>query len=898
MSKKFSKPFILIDGSSYLYRAFHALPPLTNSKGQPTGAIYGVVNMIRKLLAEYDPARVVVVFDAKGPTFRHEMYKEYKAHRPPMPPELRSQIEPLHALIKALGLPLLAVSGVEADDVIATLAKAGKEHGLEVLISTGDKDMTQLVNGQVNLINTMSNAYFGREQVIEKYGVAPEQIVDYLSLIGDKSDNIPGIDKVGPKTAAAWLQKYGSLDEIIKHADEFKGKLGENLRGSLEQLQMAHSLVTLKYDVSLDIELDELVQTAGDREQLTELLQELEFKKWLSEAVSESPVVSALKQECDYQTILTQSDFVDWLEKLKQAEVFAFDTETNNLDALQAKLVGVSFAVTPGEAAYVPLAHDYEGVPAQLNINYVLEMLKPLLESKEVLKCGQNLKYDLEVLANYDIHLNGIAYDTMLESYVVNSAIVRHDMDSLALKYLGFNTVSFSDVAGSGKKQLTFNQVDLDKAGPYAAEDADVVLQLHEKIWPLLAEHEKLVEVFNDIEMPLINVLARMEMCGVKIDVELLQKQSAELAVRIAELEVEAYQIAGQEFNLASPKQLQEILYDKLQLPVLKKTPKKQPSTAEPVLQELALDYPLPKIILEHRSLSKLKSTYTDALPQQINPQTGRIHTSYNQAVTTTGRLSSTKPNLQNIPVRSEEGRRIRQAFVATADKKIISADYSQIELRIMAHLSQDPGLISAFANDGDIHRATAAEVLGIAPDEVTKEQRRRAKAINFGLIYGMSPFGLAKQLGISRKQAEEYIELYFQRYPGVQDYMHKTRSFAKQHGFVETIFGRRLYVPDVNSSNYMRQMAAERAAINAPMQGTAADIIKIAMINIDRWILGADLDITMLMQVHDELVFEVAEENVESAVDKIREFMTQAVQLSVPVVVDIGVGNNWDEAH
>ncbi len=885
--------FILIDGSSYLYRAFHALPPLANSEGEPTGAIYGVINMIRKLIADYDPLYIAVVFDAKGKNFRHDIYPQYKANRSIMPPDLQIQVEPLRELIQAMGLPLLVIDGVEADDVIAILAEQAKKEGIDTLISTGDKDMAQLVNDNIHLVNTMSNELLDAKGVKNKFGVPPEKMLDYLALVGDSSDNIPGVPKVGPKTAVKWLEEYGSLDEIIKHADEIGGKVGENLRASLEQLPISKQLLTLKLNIELELKLKDLKQQVPDNKKIIELLKRLEFKKWLAELLRAEGAETG-----NYQAIFTESDFALWLEKLTKAKQFAFDTETTSLDSMQAEIVGVSFAVKENEAAYMPLAHDYENAPQQLNREYVLKKLKPLLEDEDKIKLGQNLKYDIEVLANYGINMQGIGFDTMLESYVLNSSEIRHDLDSLALKHLGVSTITFSDVAGSGKKKLTFNQVPIEKAAPYAAEDADVVLKLHAQLWLKLSVHKSLVKVLQKIEMPLIKVLANMERNGVCIDAKFLKQQSVRLTRRIHELEEQAYKLADQVFNLASPKQLQEILFTKLKLPILKKTPIGQPSTAEAVLQELALDYPLPKVILEHRSLSKLRSTYLDALPEQIDAKTGRVHTSYNQAVTSTGRLSSTNPNLQNIPIRTEEGRKIRQAFIAPRGYRIVSADYSQIELRIMAHLSQDKNLLHAFENGDDIHTSTAAEIFAIPVKDVTKEQRRRAKAINFGLIYGMSAFGLARQLNISHDEALAYMELYFARYPVVKTYMQETRKKAKQQGFVETLFGRRLYVPDINSSNFQRQSAAERAAINGPMQGTAADIIKIAMLNIDNWLQNTKLDIKMIMQVHDELVFEIAKRDVKKAIQYIQKHMTESIKLSVPIVVHVGVGHNWDEAH
>ena len=902
------KPFILVDGSSYLYRAFHALPPLTNSRGEPTGAVYGVANMLRKLVQDYTPDRIAVVFDAKGKTFRDELFAEYKAHRPPMPDELRAQIEPLHALVRAMGLPLLQVSGVEADDVIGTLATQAAQQGMHTVISTGDKDMAQLVDDHVTLINTMSNTTMNPDGVVEKFGVPPERIIDYLALVGDTSDNIPGVPKVGPKTAAKWLNEYGSLDEIIAHAGEIKGKVGEYLRDSLDTLALSRQLATIKCDVSLDSTPDSLQLQPADQDALREWYQRLEFNTWLRQLDGDTPqgapaptaastAPAPVTTNCD--TLLTQAQLDDWLGRLRSAELFAFDTETTSLRYMEARIVGVSFAVKAGSAAYVPLAHDYPGAPDQLDRDQVLAQLKPLLEDPQRAKVGQHLKYDLNVLANHGIALQGIAFDTMLESYVLDSTATRHDMDSLAQKYLDHKTIHFEDVAGKGAKQLTFNQVAIEDAAPYAAEDADITLRLHQTLWPRLQQQDGLRSILQDIEIPLIPILATMEQTGVLVDRKLLMQQSTELAKRMQEIESDAHTAAGQPFNLGSPKQIQEILYDKLELPILAKTPKGAPSTAENVLQELAdLGHTLPQLILEHRSLSKLKSTYTDKLPEQINPDTGRVHTSYHQAVAATGRLSSSDPNLQNIPIRTREGRRIRQAFIAPAGYRILAADYSQIELRIMAHLSQDAGLLAAFSSGADVHRATAAEVFGVAPEQVTTDQRRSAKAINFGLIYGMSAFGLAKQLGIDRGAAQDYVNLYFERYPGVKAYMDNTRAQAKEQGYVETVFGRRLYLPEINARNGQRRAAAERTAINAPMQGTAADIIKRAMLRAAAWNKATSDDVRMIMQVHDELVFEVAETNIESAKSGICQAMQAAAELTVPLLVEIGTGHNWDEAH
>ena len=891
---------VLVDGSSYLYRAFHAMPPLTNSRGEPTGAVYGVTNMLRKLLADYEPEFVSIVFDAKGKTFRDELYPEYKANRPPMPGELVEQIDVMHAVVRAMGLPLLQIEGVEADDVIGTLARQAAAQGMDTLISTGDKDMTQLVDGTIKLVNTMTNTVYDRDAVIDKFGVPPERIIDYLALTGDSVDNIPGVPGVGPKTAAKWLQEYGSLDNVIAKADAVSGKVGEKLRASLAQLPKSRALATIKCDVPLAQAPRELKRQPPDEARLRELFARLEFKTWLAELgginpQAEAPTVAPAGR---YETIVDEAALDAWIERLGRAPLFCFDTETTSLDARRAEIVGVSFTDKAGEAAYLPLAHAYPDAPQQLARDSALRKLKPLLEDPGRPKLGHNLKYDLSVLANYGIELAGLAYDSMLESYVLDSTASRHDMDSLALKYLGYKTIKYQDVAGKGKNQINFSEVPVDQAAPYAAEDADITLRLHEHLWPRLAQIEPLVKLFHGVEMPLVPVLARMERNGVKIEVEMLRNQSTELAKRMLEIEREAHEHGGQPFNLDSPKQIQEVLYQKLKLPVLKKTPTGQPSTAEDVLQELALDYPLPQLILDYRSLSKLKSTYTDKLPEMINPVTGRVHTSYHQAVAATGRLSSSDPNLQNIPVRTAEGRRIRQAFIPMPGYKIVSADYSQIELRIMAHLSGDAGLIAAFAAKLDVHRTTAAEVFGVTPDQVTDEMRRHAKAINFGLIYGMSAFGLARQLRIDRAAAQQYVELYFQRYPGVKDFMDRTRASAHERGYVETLFGRRLALPEINAANMVRRQAAERAAINAPMQGTAADLIKRAMLAVDQWIRKDRADVTMIMQVHDELVFEAAEDQLDSIQDSVRRCMTEVAQLDVPLVVDIGIGANWDEAH
>lgn len=893
MNKLAAKPLILVDGSSYLFRAFYALPPLTNSKGEPTGAIYGVINMLKKLLKDYQPSYIAVVFDPKGKTFRHDIYADYKANRGEMPDELRLQIKPIFDLIQALGLPLIIEDGVEADDVIGALALQAQMQ-MPVLISTSDKDMAQLVNDQITLINTMNNKTMDKDGVKEKFGVSPEQIIDYLTLVGDSIDNVPGVAKVGPKTAAKWLNEYGSLDHIIQNAEKISGKIGENLRNSLAQIPLTKQLVTIKSDIKLKFEPKALRPTAADKKTLIELYQHYEFKTWLNELLSETQSL----EKANYQTIFDEKAFNQALKILEDADLFAFDTETTSLNEMLAEIVGVSFSVKTGEAYYVPLAHHYDNAPTQLNRGWVLNKLKPILADETKTIIGQNLKYDLNVLENYDIKIKNKMFDTMLESYVLNNSSTRHNMDALALKYLGKTTISFEDVAGTGSNQLTFNQIPIEKAAVYAAEDADITWQLHETLWPTLKKDKKLQAVFEDIEMPLMPVLAKMERNGVLIDEAQLSAQSETLAKRIEALEAKAFAIADAEFNLSSPKQLIEILYDKLNLPVLSKTPKGLPSTAENVLQELALDYPLPGVILEYRSLAKLKSTYTDSLPKQINPRTGRVHTSYNQAVTATGRLSSTDPNLQNIPARTPEGRKIRQAFIAGPGNQIIAADYSQVELRILAHLSQDAGLLQAFADGLDIHRATAAEIFGVKLDDVTSLQRRNAKAINFGLIYGMSSYGLAKQLGIARNLAQQYIDMYFHRYPGIKKYMDETRKKAHEDGYVETFFGRKLKLVDINTANLQRQKAAERAAINAPMQGTAAEIIKIAMINIQKWLDRTTVKAQMIMQVHDELVFECAIPDVKRVSKNIEQFMREAIQLSVPLEVAVGVGNNWDEAH
>ncbi len=887
---------VLVDGSSYLYRAFHALPNLSTSQGQSTGAVYGVINMVRRLLADYDPRYMGVVFDAKGKNFRHELYPRYKATRPPMPDELRSQVSYVYQLVRAMGLPLLMVEGVEADDVIATLARQAHRQSLRTLVATGDKDLAQIVAEDVELVDTMQDRRYDRAAVTDKFGVPPELMVDYLALVGDASDNIPGVPKVGPKTAAKWLQQYGSLAAVMQHADQVVGKAGENLRGALAQLPVSQQLVTLRRDVPLEVRPTDLKARAPDDVRLRQLFTELEFSSWLAELGG--PDTATAGVAISYDTVLTSAQLDTWLARLERAELFAIDTETTSLNALDAELVGVSFAVAPGEAAYVPCGHDYPGAPEQLSREELLAALAPLLTDPARAKVGQNLKYDHAVLSRYGIELKGMRFDTMLESYVLDSVANRHDMDSLALKYLGYKTITFTEVAGKGRQQLGFNEVALDVATPYAAEDADITLRLHETLWPRLTSQRRLKELFEQVEMPLIPVLSRVERNGVKIDAAMLASQSSELAARIEELAQEAYDLAQGQFNIASPKQIQEVLYDRLQLPVLRKTPKGQPSTAENVLQELAVDYPLPRLILEHRGLSKLKSTYTDKLPELINPDTGRLHTSYHQAVAATGRLSSSDPNLQNIPVRSAEGRRIREAFVPEPGNVLLSADYSQIELRIMAHLSGDEGLLAAFAKGADIHRATAAEVFGVPPQDVDEDQRRHAKAINFGLIYGMSAFGLAQQLRIPRAAAQEYIDVYFARYPGVKGFMDDTRTRAREQGYVETVFGRRLYLPDIKSSNHARRQYAERTAINAPMQGTAADVIKMAMLVIDDWLAPAEGATRMIMQVHDELVFELPRRGAEAAAETIAAHMTSVAELAVPLEVDIGMGANWAQAH
>jgi DNA polymerase-1 len=908
-----SGSLILIDGSSYLFRAYHALPPLTNSKGLNTGAAKGVVGMVRRLVADYPGDQVVVVFDAKGPTFRNEIYAEYKANRPPMPEELREQIEPIHAMIRAMGLPLVCVSGVEADDVIGTLALEAAARQQSVLISTGDKDMAQLVGDHVTLINTMTNTTMDHGGVVDKFGVPPELIIDLLALQGDKVDNIPGVPGVGEKTALALLQNLGGLNDIFADLSRVADlavrgaqKLGARLAEHRESAELSYRLATIKTDCELELSTDDLLAKAPDSAALTYWYKELEFKGWLSEALtddaldspSEAAVVEPLAPPLEVITVLSLSQLDEWLAAIEEAPLFAFDTETTSLDYMQAEIVGVALAVATDRAAYIPLAHDYPGAPEQLNRDLVLTRLRPLLEDSQRAKVGQNLKYDANVLANYGITLRGIAHDSMLESYVLDATGSRHDMDTLALKYLGEKTTHFEEVAGKGAKQITFNAVAIEQAAPYAAEDAAVTFKLHQTLWPKLESEACLSTLYRDIELPLVPILSRIERNGARVDRQLLADQSHELGERLATLEQSAHDLAGQAFNLGSPKQLGEILFQKLELPVLKKTPKGAPSTAEDVLAELALDYPLPAVLMEYRSLSKLRSTYTDRLPDMIDPGTGRVHTSYHQAVTATGRLSSSDPNLQNIPIRTAEGRRIRQAFCAPAGRSIVAADYSQIELRIMAHLSQDKGLLGAFGANLDVHSATAAEVFGVPLEDVSSDQRREAKAINFGLIYGMSAFGLAKQLRLGRHEAQAYIDRYFERYPGVADYMTQTRELAHSQGYVETLFGRRLYLPEINARNKQRQMAAERTAINAPMQGTAADIIKLAMIAVDEWLSKTDIDALMIMQVHDELVFEVADTEVATLTSAIPDLMAAVASLDVPLLVEAGVGTNWDQAH
>ena len=932
-------PFILVDGSSYLYRAFHAFPPLTNSLGEPTGAMYGVLNMLKSLISQANPSYLAVVFDAKGKTFRDDLFEQYKSHRPPMPDDLRKQIQPLHQIIKALGIPLLVIDGVEADDVIGTLALRASQQGQKVLISTGDKDMAQLVDDNIMLINTMNNTLLDRDGVVEKYGIPPELIIDYLALRGDSSDNIPGVAGVGEKTALGLLQGIGSMAQIYANLDKvadlpIRGakKLGDKLAEAKEMADLSYLLATIKTDVELSLDYHQLTLQAAQSDELIEAFGRYEFKRWLNEMLQngESSVTTAAPLSANtfnayqatasqstsntnppsavetvpnvqidrtlYQAILTESDFQYWLEKLSQAKLIAVDTETDSLDYMQANLVGISFALENGEATYLPLQHRYLDVPEQLNLTDSLTRLKPILENPEIHKVGQNIKYDETIFSRHGIELQGVAYDTMLESYTLDST-GRHNMDELAQRYLGHRTISFEELAGKGKNQLTFDQIPLEQAAEYAAEDADITMKLHQTLWPKIQAEPTLVELFEKLEMPLVSVLSRIERNGVLLDSDLLFQQSAEIAVRLTQLERQAHELAGEPFNLASTKQLQEILFTKLGLPILKKTPKGAPSTNEEVLEELAYEHDLPKLLVEHRGLSKLKSTYTDKLPLMVDRDSGRVHTSYHQAVTITGRLSSSDPNLQNIPIRTEEGRRIRKAFIAADGNQIIAADYSQIELRIMAHLSNDAGLSKAFAEGKDIHRATAAEIFGVPLEQVSSEQRRSAKAINFGLIYGMSAFGLARQLGIARGQAQQYIDLYFQRYPGVQTFMSEIQQKAREQGYVETLFKRRLYLPEIKSANAMRRKGAERVAINAPMQGTAADIIKRAMLLIDAEIRNSD-EIKMIMQVHDELVFEVRSDKVAHYAERIKTLMEQAAELTVPLIAEVGIGENWDEAH
>jgi len=904
---------LLVDGSSYLYRAFHAMPDLRNKAGEPTGAVYGVINMLRRLDSDFKADYRACIFDAKGKTFRDDLYPEYKAQRPPMPDDLARQIEPLHACIRAQGWPLLAIEGVEADDVIGTLAREAAGQGIEVVVSTGDKDLAQLVNPHVRLVNTMSNEVLDEAGVLAKFGVGPQQIVDYFALVGDSVDNVPGVDKVGPKTAAKWLQEYGSLDAIVARADEIGGKVGENLRKHLDFLPLGKKLVTVVCDLELPVKVADLAPQPPDKDKLAELFARLEFKTWLREVQGDTPSPPAGERAGErgqaaeaqppgahrtgYETILDWAQLDAWLKKLDAAALTAFDTETTSLDPMRAQLVGMSFAVADGEAAYLPLAHRYAAVPQQLTFDEALAKLKPWLESPRHAKVGQNLKYDMHVLANHGIRLAGVAHDTLLESYVVESD-KGHDMDSMALRHLGIATIKYDEVTGKGASRIGFDQVDIERAAEYAAEDADVTLRLHEALHPRLAEEARLEALYRDIEVPVMQILFRMERNGVLVDAPLLERQGQQLGLRMMEIERQAHEVAKQPFNLNSPKQIQEILFEREKLPVIKKTPSGAPSTDEEVLEQLALDYPLPKLILDYRGLAKLKSTYADKLPKSVDPATGRVHTNYSQAVAVTGRLASSDPNLQNIPIRTEEGRRIRQAFVAPAGSKLVSADYSQIELRIMAHLSGDQGLLDAFAAGEDIHRATAAEVFGAAPAEVTSEQRRYAKVINFGLIYGMSAFGLARQLGLERGAAQSYIDRYFARYPGVAHYMESTRLQARERGYVETVFGRRLWLPEIKSAAPARRQAAERAAINAPMQGTAADIIKLAMIAVQRWLDEARMRTLLILQVHDELVLEVPEDELEAVRQELPKLMAGVAQLSVPLLAEVGVGANWDEAH
>jgi len=908
------RPVVLVDGSAYLYRAFHAMPPLTNSKGLPTGAIYGVVNMLRRLVADYQPRHMAVIFDASGKTFRDDIYSDYKANRASMPDDMRSQIKPLYEVVENMGFPLLIVAGVEADDVIGTLSVQATDKGFKTIVSTGDKDMAQLVNPQVTLVNTMTNTVMDVAGVKEKFGVPPEQIIDYLALVGDTSDNIPGVPSCGPKTASKWLATHGTLTEVMANAETVKGKIGEKLRDSLSFLPMSYELATIRLDVELEQGVDELILKEPDVTALADLYATLEFKTWAKEladgmsplqtrasqggspAASDIPAASAANTH--YETITSMSVLASWIAELGEAPLFAFDTETTSLDYMQAEVVGISFALPGGRAAYIPLSHDYDGAPEQLDRMQVLDKFRPLLEGEKRNLVGQHIKYDINVLANHDVHLVNVAHDTMLESYVLDSTATRHDMDSLAKKYLNVQTTKFEDVAGKGKAQKTFNQIDVETASHYACEDADITLQLHKVLWPKLCAAPTLQKLYEEIEIPVLHVLAHIERTGVRIDDTMLAKQGKKIAATIADVKAAAYEDAGREFNLGSPKQIGVILFDEKQFPILQKTKKGQPSTAEDVLEQLALDYPLPRLILQHRGLTKLMSTYIEKLPMQIDADTGRVHTSYNQAIASTGRLSSTDPNLQNIPVRTEEGRRIREAFVAEEGYRLLAADYSQIELRIMAHLSEDDGLLKAFEGGLDVHKATAAEVFGVPLEAVESDQRRSAKAINFGLIYGMSAFGLAKQLDIPRGEAQQYINLYFERYPGVKRYMDETKALAKEQGYVETVFGRRLYLPDINARNAQMRNYAERTAINAPMQGTAADIIKRAMINVNDWLVSDSIDARIIMQVHDELVLEVKAGQLDEVGEKVCELMTASASLKVPLEVDVGVGNSWEEAH
>ena len=901
MNQEKQKKLVLVDGSSYLFRAYHGLPKLESPSRHPTGAIYGVLNMLRKLIRDEQPDRVAVIFDAKGKTFRNDIYSEYKANRPPMPDELRVQIEPLHQIIKAQGFPLISIEGVEADDVIGTMSCQATAQGYQVLISTGDKDMAQLVNENVRLINTMNNHFMDEDAVVDKFQVRANQIIDYLALMGDSSDNIPGVPKVGPKTAAKWIGEYGDLNGVIAHAEEIKGKVGENLRESLGFLPMSYQLATIKLDCDTGVAIDELEQQEGDQAALAAYYREYGFTRWYDESGSEvgsATKPAAVKVDANYECVLEQDRFDHWLQRLRQAQEFAIDTETTSIDYMQAELVGISLCLEPGEACYIPLMHRYENAPQQLDKAKVLAALKPLLEDPAIGKIGQNIKYDAHIFIGEGIRLRGIAHDTMLESYVLNSTASRHNMDALAKYYLDHDTIHYVDIAGKGVKQKTFDQIELELASDYAAEDADITLRLHQVLNAGLQQDEKLNRVYSEIEIPLIDVLLDVEQNGVLIDEEMLRVQGREIDQKLGQIEQAIYQLAGEVFNLSSPKQIQAILFDKLELPVLRKTPKGQPSTAEDVLEELAADYEIPALLLEHRSLNKLMSTYIDKLPQEINPRTGRVHTSYQQAVASTGRLSSTSPNLQNIPIRTAEGRRIREAFVADDGCKILALDYSQIELRIMAHLSADENLLNAFAKGLDVHRSTAAEVFGTGLEQVNAEQRRAAKAINFGLIYGMSAFGLGKQLNIGRNEAQQYVDTYFERYPGVRRYMEETKQLARDQGYVETVFGRRLYLPDINARNGNVRQYAERTAINAPMQGTAADIIKRAMIKVQTWLAEQEAQCKMIMQVHDELVFEVAATEVDSCRTAIAALMTGAAELSVDLEVDAGVGVNWNDAH